>query len=237
MKRRIEDLARSLDDRTERLDNALPNDLARRRATLARVAACLRSPSEQLASLRLRLERVAGRLEPAKQGRLAAEQSRLDHQRFALRQAESRLTSTWPRRLAFYRYSLEQADRLEEARNLTIANESRRLDRHRAELRQLGDRLQMTRWLADCRQRVDRLSGLLESYSYEQVLRRGFALVRKESGEPVTGAGEARAGDRWTITFHDNQLVPVAVEAPPGEGPLHHRRKRTVKDDRQGSLL
>jgi len=92
------------------------------------------------------------------------------------------------------------------------------------------------------RDRLARSSALLESYSYEQVLKRGFALVRDEAGEAVTTADQAQAKGRLTVTFQGQQSVAVSVEGA-ANAPASHRpaaAKPAPKgkgDERQGSLL
>ncbi|PKU26055.1 exodeoxyribonuclease VII large subunit [Telmatospirillum siberiense] len=190
LRRRIEDLMRILDDRAERLANALPNDLARRRASMMHISARLRHPREQIAQKRHALEQQSTRLEAAVRAVRAAEAARLERQDLALRQMASRLGAAWPR--------------LIEAR----------------------------------RGQIERSGALLDSFSYEQVLRRGFALVRDAAGEAVTAAEKAHPGDHWTITFQGQQSVPVVVD---GE---HEPAKSTPRkpsgkgaDVRQGTLL
>ncbi len=54
---------------------------------------------------------------------------------------------------------------------------------------------------------------MLESLSYRNVLKRGYALVRDEAGLPVKTAAAVSAGQRLNIAFHDG-----AVDAVVGEG-------------------
>lgn len=159
--------------------------------------------------------------------------------------------------IAEKRHALDRLSaRLDNALKTTRAAESARLDRARLELEQKATRLQSAppRLLDQRRQRLDRAAGLLESYSYEQVLKRGFALVRDAHGNPVTQAEGASGGDRWSVTFQGGASVPVTVDgsdAPPPASPMGHQgedkpkpaRKAAIKhgpkpgDDRQGSLL
>jgi exodeoxyribonuclease VII large subunit len=188
--RRIEDLRQLLDDRTERLEKAMPIGLERRRALVADVASRLRHPREQIAAKRHALEQQGTRLDAAMRAWRAAEGARLDRQALALSQAADRLQAAWPR--------------LVEARA----------------------------------QAVLRLGGLLDSYSYEQVLARGFALVRDADGQPVTTADAARAGDHWTIAFQGQASVAVMVEEG-RSAPKRETRRSSGKggDVRQGTLL
>ncbi len=91
------------------------------------------------------------------------------------------------------------------------------------------------RLLAERRARVGQCQRLLDSYSYKNVLKRGFALVRDAEGNPVTGAAGARPGDAWAVEFKDEQVVPVVVA---GATPRPRRRKDAKEGkDKQGTLL
>lgn len=76
---------------------------------------------------------------------------------------------------------------------------------------QLAPRLQA---LVERRQdRLERASALLESHSYQKVLQRGFALIRK-GGEPVTQAASLKDGDRVEIIFGDGQHSADITRTP-----------------------
>jgi exodeoxyribonuclease VII large subunit len=53
---------------------------------------------------------------------------------------------------------------------------------------------------------LSNLAGLLQSYSYQQVLLRGFALVRGPAGEAIGAAASLHAGQDVSIQFHDGQV-------------------------------
>jgi exodeoxyribonuclease VII large subunit len=82
---------------------------------------------------------------------------------------------------------------------------------------------------------LESLGRLLESYSYDQVLKRGFALVRNAAGEPVLTAAAVPAGERLRLQFHDGEVGATAAGAPvstPKRGSGHSKAKPD-----QGSLL
>ncbi|MFZ5789722.1 MAG: exodeoxyribonuclease VII large subunit [Pseudomonadota bacterium] len=58
---------------------------------------------------------------------------------------------------------------------------------------------------------LDGLARLLDGLSYENVLKRGFVLVRDPAQRPVTRAASVTAGMRLTLTFGDG-MVPVVAE-------------------------
>ena len=108
-------------------------------------------------------------------------------------------------------------------------------------LEQLGERLQ--RHSADLLQhgqrQVDQIGKLLESYSFHSVLKRGFALVRDQDGQPVLAAAGLRSGDTIGIEFGDGEVRArisdgIAVGTP---RPAPLPRKRDSGGGDQGSLL
>jgi exodeoxyribonuclease VII large subunit len=60
--------------------------------------------------------------------------------------------------------------------------------------------------------RVEQAARLLESYSYDRVLQRGFAIVLDENGRPVTDAGSANAGQAVQIEFKGRKRVAARIE-------------------------
>lgn len=127
-----------------------------------------------------------------------------------------------------------------------------RLARGGDRLTALTDRLRPLpgRRLADATTRLSGAAALLESYSYERVLDRGFALVQDADGGPVTSAAAAAPGDRVAIRFHDGQVgatldddVPAAEARKAPAKPAARkpraraRSKAGTKDDPQGTLL
>lgn len=96
------------------------------------------------------------------------------------------------------------------------------------------------------RGRLSQASALLESYSYQRVLDRGFALVTDPAGAPVTSAKTLKTGDRLDLRLRDGTR-PVVVSggaapaktATPAPGKDTSAKPETNKpgDDRQGRLL
>ncbi len=94
-------------------------------------------------------------------------------------------------------------------------------------------------WKSDQANRTRRLAhaaALLESYSYERVLERGFALVAAADGRPVTSTSQVKPGDDVSIRFKDGATsARVAGGAAPQ--PKKRKPKPAADDDPQGSLL
>lgn len=57
---------------------------------------------------------------------------------------------------------------------------------------------------------LERWAQLLQSYSYQHVLERGFALVRNNKGEPVIRAGDVKPGAKLNLQFQDGQAEVTA---------------------------
>ncbi|WP_421861129.1 exodeoxyribonuclease VII large subunit [Parvibaculum sp.] len=93
-----------------------------------------------------------------------------------------------------------------------------------------------TRHLGDLGRRLDGAGKLLESYSYQGVLRRGYAVVRDAQGRPVRAAAGQTAGAALEIEFADGRLGAVVA---PGGAPNPQPKKPAPKKDggKQGSLL
>mgnify|MGYP003654474205 CR=1 FL=1 len=96
------------------------------------------------------------------------------------------------------------------------------------------------------RGRLGQASALLESYSYQRVLDRGFALVTDPAGAPVTSAKILKTGDRLDLRLRDGtRPVVVAGGAAPAKTATSEpdedtpAKPKTNKpgDDRQGRLL
>ena len=65
------------------------------------------------------------------------------------------------------------------------------------------------------RARLDGLSKLLNSVSYQQVLARGFALVKDGSGNLVRAASDVSPGDTLTIDVAQGSIAATVAGAPP----------------------
>ncbi|WP_377291468.1 exodeoxyribonuclease VII large subunit [Rhizobium sp. SG2393] len=129
------------------------------------------------------------------------------------------------------------------------------IGRQHDRLRSLDARGQtaMAAFLSRRSDRVKAQLRMLESLSYKNVLKRGYALVRDAAGQPVKAAATVTAGDRLAIVFHDGTVEAVAGEgsadpvsgAPSAQGtasvptPASTRPKKpkTATPTDQGSLF
>jgi exodeoxyribonuclease VII large subunit len=81
---------------------------------------------------------------------------------------------------------------------------------------------------------LEACAGLLDSYSYQQVLARGFALVRDAADRPVTSAGGMPPpGGGVVVQFYDGEVAATTG----GRARRTARTKGGAADDKQGKLL
>jgi exodeoxyribonuclease VII large subunit len=238
------DLVRQVSDAGNRLVHGLARGLEERRLRLLALGHRLPDLRRLLDDGRQRLEDRAERLGNALPNLL--------HRRAAdLHRLAARLIS--PReQIAVKRHLLDQtALRLDHAARAMVARRQaefhrcadrlsrRRIDQDRdrggRDLAALSDRLAaaLPRLLEERRGRLGQLQALLDSYSHQRVLERGFALVVDESGHPVMRAAAARPGAAWTVQFADDKVaVTVAGHAPPAKP-----RRKPADSAKQGSLF
>ncbi len=85
------------------------------------------------------------------------------------------------------------------------------------------------RAVADGEMRLGQLAALLTSYSYENVLARGFAVVRDADGVPVMAAAETRPGMAVEIGFRDDTVPAVIGGAPAKARPARPKSRPKAK--------
>ncbi len=84
--------------------------------------------------------------------------------------------------------------------------------------------------LLQYRQKLSGLSSLMNSLSYQNVLARGFALVRNDSGEMVRSAGGLTAGQMVDIEFVDGKVGAEILDVTGRAGkPLENKKKPVSK--------
>ena len=120
------------------------------------------------------------------------------------------------------------ADRLKAATVALFARTERMAER-------LADRLKpefILRTIERAEFRLQHATGLLESYSYERVLDRGFVLVCDAKDGPVTSAIAVSPGMKLRLRFRDGERHAIATDG-------RSRSKAKAGDDEipQGSLL
>ena len=175
-----EEMTQRLDGWIERLLNAPRAYFSSRSDRIARLAAGLPTPKQQLAQAHLKLEHGAAALTQCMRALLT-------HRQHAFERAAAHLR----------RDAIEQ-----------------RIARGLLQIESLGD--------------------LLDSYSYENVLARGFALVRDAADRPVTSAAKVTPGAGLSIQFGDGDVAVTAGGRADKQRPRASKKK---PDPRQGNLL
>ena len=88
------------------------------------------------------------------------------------------------------------------------------------------------RIVSDSENRFQTASRLLESFSYERILERGFILALTPEGKPVTTAGQAKTFSELVLKFTDGTVQVSTLKK------AHKTTKRELpQDDKQGRLL
>jgi exodeoxyribonuclease VII large subunit len=205
--------------------------MAQRRKELALLARAL--PKDVLAAPRQQLDMLAERLPRAL--RANAQVHHTQFSRIAGRLAPQLLRNQVERRR-------ERYDGLR--RRLTtglIANAQAhrvRLARTHDRVTALSERGQRATLalLAQRKARLERAAGLLTAFSYREVLKRGFALVRDGEGHPLRTAAAVGTGTRLDIEFSDGR-VGATADGEPAPRPKPRLRGGGEGGSGQGSLF
>jgi exodeoxyribonuclease VII large subunit len=199
-----------LDLASNRLDQALATATRRHAQTLVDLSARLarRSPGAQLGIMRERLGGYAMRLPAALQ-------------RHVQRQRE---------------YHGVLAGRFGTAGSASARAATVRVENDGDRLARLAARVEpaLRALLRRRREQLASQGQLLVSYSYEGVLRRGYALVRGADGLPVRAAAEISGGMALDIQFADGHVRAVAGE---GSRPRPAAPRAKAAPEGQGSLF
>jgi exodeoxyribonuclease VII large subunit len=209
----------------------------RRRADLKAIARHLPSAEALLAVPRQRLDIASQRLPKALKANASAH--RLQLARVEARFGPARLEALVARRRE--RYDLF-AGRLGTAFKVNTDAHVERLKRWRERVATAESRLAPAfRRMMDTRaNQHGSLGKLLNAFSYQGVLARGFALVRDAAGAPVRLAAKLQTGDALAVQFADGS-VPAVVGGPgtTAKPPTPARRraaKARDKDAREADL-
>lgn len=193
-----------------RLKAASRRFLDEARAGLRAAMRGLGRPQDLLAGPRQRLDLAAARLA----GGLgeAARLARVRFGRSSGRLAPALLTT----RIGHSRGGLQEiAARADTAFRSSLA-------RRRQSLERAGARLapqRLMNFTAQARVRLENAWRLVESLSHRKVLGRGFALVRRAQGQPVTMAGALARGERFILQMQDAAIFATAGEPAEGTPP------------------
>ncbi|NNE57159.1 MAG: exodeoxyribonuclease VII large subunit [Hellea sp.] len=91
--------------------------------------------------------------------------------------------------------------------------------------------------LARSSDRLSRASGLLEAYSYQGVLQRGYALVTDDTGKVIRSKDMPASGDAVTLTFADGDRGAV-IDSFAATKPISKKKPKIFeKKSNQGDLF
>ncbi|MBN9669004.1 exodeoxyribonuclease VII large subunit [Roseibium aggregatum] len=218
------ELMAMVDDRARRLNSGLVRYVTSRRTELRAAGAALPAPRDLLALPRQRFDTAATSLE---RGLIVNTR----HHRSAFQNASARLSPILLTRLSSKaRQDLAlTGDRQQRALKVAVAQKrqsfeavSTRLTPARLSqqtvlgqerLAGFSDRLKRA-FLARVSQdkaRLDGLQKLLKSLSYKDVLARGYAVVRDDTGQPVRSVASVPAGAALSIELSDGSVDAVAT--------------------------
>jgi len=156
-----------------------------------------RTTSERGTALRAaKLPRIDSVLAPARQ--------RLDSSRAAL-PPMSRLLEPKTNRLTRAGHALQSAMRFTKQRASTNVKRQRETLERYAKAAEMA----LKRQLETQSRRLDRAGKLLDAYSYQGVLDRGYALVRDEAGTVIRSKSMAASGQSVSLTFADGEVGAV----------------------------
>jgi exodeoxyribonuclease VII large subunit len=192
--------AQLLDDRAERLDFAARSRLRGAVGEVATLAARLKHPQQQIDEMHGRVEAVAHRLDRAFHHFIALECRRIAGIAERLRPAMLQLEVERVRR--------------------RLADIPLRLD------------AAAERAVRRCRERLANLGGQLDAHmrAHENVLERGYVVVRDHLHNPIVNAANVAMGAALSLEFHDGEVAASA-----GSG--RRQRRKTMASPKQGKLL
>ena len=245
---RAELLAQVLDDE-RRLIACAHRGIVERRSRVEGLARGLGDPRSLLEGHAQRLDDRAERLGLAartfverRHTRLGELGAKLRHPREKLAQAESKLTSESRALAGALRHAVAAAEGKFErvAGRLSLRPAVIKIDEGSRRLADLAPRVGRGygKSLDERAARVQALGQLLESYSYEGVLKRGYAVVRGADGRPLTDVTAATPGLPVSLQFHDGTAAAcIDGGVPKVEKPKPAEPKKPVRAPLQGNLF
>ena len=239
-----------------RLAGAILRGQERRRNEFRGLARVLGQGETLLNVPRQRLDRAGGRLAPALQQAISGRNIALARigQRLSRKSPQSQLAAAQERLRAFanglqaghLRYARDRAQklvvinqRLAAALTGFVREQRRQNINDTNRVGQLGGRLlpALSKSMQLRHQNLIGLEKLRSSLGYEQVLARGFALVRDASGHPLRNVDAARAQNRLEIQFSDGRIQVSPADGPPPKPKKSNNSSSDKSSIPQGSLF
>lgn len=116
---------------------------------------------------------------------------------------------------------------------------ARLIARDRVQVRDVGGRLDRctNAHLERLRRELVGCGKLLESFSYERVLERGFVLATDAAGHPVQDAADTRSGMALKLRFRDGTAGALVTESPSTRRAAPDKPPKPAASPKQGTLL
>lgn len=156
---------------------------------------------------------------------------RLDHLGEKIAHVFSSLVTNKRQRL------IESGARLRDPKD-RLNDAAQKLERWSEQLERAGARL-----CVDLEKRLNHAGKMLEAYSFENVLQRGFVVVQDSAGGLITEAAGVKSGDAVRLRFKNAQHVEAVIGQSAGGGsaaaPTQKAKKAKpkTKDNNQGQLF
>lgn len=184
--------------------------------------------NRMLSENRHRLDAQAGRLgDPAKL--LEVHTQKLDHLGDKISHVFDQFLGIKKQRL------IEYGARLREPASL-LREASQKLERWSDQLSTLAPKL-----TTDLEKQLKHAEKMLEAYSFENVLQRGFAVVQTADGGLITAAEQASEGQHVQLRFKEQKIVDATIgkntTSKPAAPKPKKKTSKTAKEDGQQSLF
>ena len=215
------------------------------RRHLKNLSLALGSPKSFIGELSQRLDDRTGRLNHAIKGyvrdcaqRLQLTSSRLLHPKEQMVLLKARLGEMSQLLKLYLERNLERLRQRHERFHLEGSKQrlDERFDRARSKLQDLHSALNMgmNRRIADNLAQVSHCQKLLESYSFERVMERGFAVVRTPEGKALSSVKGLIPGKQVSLVLSDGERIAKVL----GQGqPEKLKPKKTSESEDQGQLF
>lgn len=235
-------------DLGSRLYGSVERGFRERQQTINGLARGLPDPSSLIGQANQRLDDLSDRLPHSLRGRIERARSalmetsaRLGTPRALLNDAVLRLKAPTDQLDQLFKARIReyQRDYRNLAARLKLDELTIRLPRHKEHLSDLADRQDhaFESRIATAAERLGHTASLLASYSYQNVLTRGFALVRDETGALITSAKEAANRQALDLEFADGRASAVINNNGSTGAKRRSKAKPVVGGSDQGTLL
>ena len=211
-----------------RLQSALTRKFDQSKSDFRAASRGLSTPDSLLELPRRRLDEASGRL-----GRgldLATRAKQASFERVASRLSARGLTSSIERCSERLTNALRRALTAHKNNVVSARNHYSQLDRRAP--------IAFVTPLETAQRRLDQAERLLASFSYTNILERGFAIVRDANDKPLVSTSEAKSGQAFSIEFQDGRIDAVAAGSTSAKSPAKPKTQPSKSGSgQQGDLF